>query len=659
MSWQESTGENRPAVPPFPSRRELHSRIPRNHDSDLLEHKASESVSQSVQAGNTGVVPQNFGGGGQGIAPDALTGWGQTGGMESPPAVPSAVPPALVAAPVEQEAFENWNLPALDSQVAPIHLDPAANLTPSQLPKRRKLRQTGSQPVVQPATAPESASQLDFESRLGMVLNPAESGFTPEPQRGVPTDWQSKPQADFQAPEQIEGFEPGIRHTMLVKPELAETWSETEPLWHAFTEAEPKEETGVLPVRPAESFSFDSLITGEQSKAPSFGLAPTVDVETNTESDAKAVNKATKLTDAEDDTAGKPHRSLWKVLLVLLVVVALIAGAVWFAYTQLFTRNSGSDTILDYSGTGSGTVEITIEEGHLGSDIAITLYEADVIASTEAFVQACNANTLCQTVQPGSYQLAYHMSAAAALDALLDPENRLSDNAIAVNTGQTLSQIQESFVAQGFTDAEFEAAIADPDALGLPSVAGKNLEGWLASGTYQVGADDTVVTLLQEMIEAQIQILQDTGASESEWQTILIKASIVEREVAYDEYMPQVARVIENRLSDLGAETAGYLQMDSTVLYGVGKTGGVPTQADLDDDNPYNTYLYQGLPPTPIAVPSQTTIEAVVNPAEGDWLYFVTVNLETGETLFATTLAEQQQNTQLFTQYCEENSDMC
>lgn len=133
----------------------------------------------------------------------------------------------------------------------------------------------------------------------------------------------------------------------------------------------------------------------------------------------------------------------------------------------------------------------------------------------------------------------------------------------------------------------------------------------------------------------------------------------MEREVAFEEYMPQVARVIENRLTELTAETYGYLQMDSTVLYGVGKTGGVPTQADLEDDNPYNTYLYQGLPPTPIAVPSQAAIKAVVNPASGNWLYFVTVNLETGETLFAETLAEHNENVAIFSEYCTENPGIC
>ena len=113
-------------------------------------------------------------------------------------------------------------------------------------------------------------------------------------------------------------------------------------------------------------------------------------------------------------------------------------------------------------------------------------------------------------------------------------------------------------------------------------------------------------------------------------------------------------RVIENRLVDTD-NVVGRLQMDSTVLYGVGKTGGVPTREDLDNDNPYNTYIHAGLPPSPIGVVGDRAIEAVMHPAEGDWLYFVTVNLDTGETLFAATLEEHNANKALFDQWLAEN----
>ena len=147
---------------------------------------------------------------------------------------------------------------------------------------------------------------------------------------------------------------------------------------------------------------------------------------------------------------------------------------------------------------------------------------------------------------------------------------------------------------------------------------------------------------------------------EDQRQELLIKASILEREVNIEQYYPMVARVIENRLTQPQAETVGYLNMDSTVLYGVGKVGGVPTANEVaDESNPYNTYKHKGLPPGPISSPSDLALESMLNPADGDWLYFVTVNLDTGETKFAATLEEQEKNRALFDQWCTDNPGKC
>lgn len=101
------------------------------------------------------------------------------------------------------------------------------------------------------------------------------------------------------------------------------------------------------------------------------------------------------------------------------------------------------------------------------------------------------------------------------------------------------------------------------------------------------------MTLVAQMVATTISTLDSAGVAEDQREIVLNKASILEREVNLDEYLPKVARVIENRLADTENETRGLLQMDSTVLYGVGKTGGVPTASDLLDENPYNTYLHK------------------------------------------------------------------
>ena len=100
--------------------------------------------------------------------------------------------------------------------------------------------------------------------------------------------------------------------------------------------------------------------------------------------------------------------------------------------------------------------------------------------------------------------------------------------------------------------------------------------------------------------------------------------------------------------------------MDSTVLYGLGRSGGIPAPEEATDpNNQYNTYVHPGLPPGPIGSPSEDAIKAVLNPPAGSWLYFVTVNLDTGETLFSSTSEEQAANTKKLNDYCAKNKDTC
>ncbi len=345
---------------------------------------------------------------------------------------------------------------------------------------------------------------------------------------------------------------------------------------------------------------------------------------------------------------------------IILLVLVLLGGAGWFALKQLdLTGQQSSAYTDDYPGPGTGQVEVTIDIGATGTSIGETLVEAGVVKSTEAFNRAFAANKAAPSIRPGTYRLKKEMSASDAIAALLDEKNR-SENTVTVTPGQTTWQIVERITSvTSFTADEVNAALKDTTAIGLPEEAGGNVEGWLAPGSYEVSSSDTPTTLLSQMIKRTIGELDALGVPKDQRELILNKASILEREVNIDEYLPKVARVIENRLNNPDAETMGYLQMDSSVLYGVGKTGGVPSADDMADDNPYNTYLYKGLPPTPIAQPSEAAIKAVLKPADGPWLYYVTVNLETGETLFAQTLAEQEANTARFREYCTANPGKC
>ncbi|MFD1719178.1 endolytic transglycosylase MltG [Georgenia deserti] len=350
-----------------------------------------------------------------------------------------------------------------------------------------------------------------------------------------------------------------------------------------------------------------------------------------------------------------------RTFIVLTVTVAVVVGLGLWAYPRVRDMVTAGPTVeTDYPGPGHGQVEVTIPDGATGREIATLLSEEDVVATPGAFVDAFDDNANASLIQPGTYTLRQEMAAADAVAALLDPANR-AEVTITVPEGFTTWQVYERIAAvAGVSLEEVEAAAEDTEAIGLPEAADGDPEGWYAPATYSFEPDDDVTTMLSAMIDQTVERLDEREVPEDERDRVLTIASIVEREVNLPEYHAQVARVILNRLDDRGGETNRRLQMDSTVLYGNGEVGGIPTQRQLrDEENPYNTYENPGLPPTPIGSPGTAVIDAVLDPAEGDWLYFVTVNLDTGETLFASTRAEQQENVERLREWCEQNPDSC
>ncbi len=350
-----------------------------------------------------------------------------------------------------------------------------------------------------------------------------------------------------------------------------------------------------------------------------------------------------------------------RTFIVLTVTVAVVVGLGLWAYPRVRDMVTAGPTVeTDYPGPGHGQVEVTITDGATGREIATLLSEEDVVATPSAFVDAFDDNANASLIQPGTYTLRQEMAAADAVAALLDPANR-AEITITVPEGFTTWQVYERIAAvAGVSLEEVEAAAEDTEAIGLPEAADGDPEGWYAPATYSFEPDDDVTTMLSAMIDQTVERLDEREVPEDERDRVLTIASIVEREVNLPEYHAQVARVILNRLDDRGGETNRRLQMDSTVLYGTGEVGGIPTQRQLrDEENPYNTYENPGLPPTPIGSPGTAVIDAVLDPAEGDWLYFVTVNLDTGETLFASTRAEQQENVERLREWCEQNPDSC
>lgn len=333
--------------------------------------------------------------------------------------------------------------------------------------------------------------------------------------------------------------------------------------------------------------------------------------------------------------------------IVALVILGGLGIAAALGVPRVMDRFSGPE---DYPGPGTGEVIVRVESGQNGYDVAAMLVEEDVVASAEAFTDILVADPSIQ-LQPGAYRLMQQMSAQGAVDALIDPANK-AELLVTVPEGYTLPQVYERLERDlGIPQAEFLQAAGDLTQFDLPENA-VSLEGWLFPATYTFDEGISAVDVLAAMIDRQRHALEEAGVAEADQERVLIFASIVQREARLPDDFGRVARVFQNRL-DIGMP----LQSDATVAYGTGNLHVVTTTADerADASNPYNTYANPGLPVGPIGAPGDTAIQATLAPTEGDWLYFVTVNPETGETVFSETLAEHEVGVAQFQQFLRDN----
>ena len=185
-------------------------------------------------------------------------------------------------------------------------------------------------------------------------------------------------------------------------------------------------------------------------------------------------------------------------------------------------------------------------------------------------------------------------------------------------------------------------------------------EGFLFPDTYELTEQSTATSTLRQMVTQYKSVTKDIGLEamakklkRSPYE-VLIVASIIEREVNQDQYRAKVARVLYNRL-DKGEK----LRLDSTVIYAGNLTTNTTTPADRANKSPYNTYVHKGLPPGPISAPGRAALQAAANPEKGKWLYFTTVNFDTGETKFADNEADFNKIRTEFQQWCLAHPGRC
>lgn len=346
---------------------------------------------------------------------------------------------------------------------------------------------------------------------------------------------------------------------------------------------------------------------------------------------------------------------------VVVASVIVILGALIYIGVRIGTSSA------DYEGAGNGTTQLVeVPEGSSMSELGPTLVEKNVVKTQEAFDSAASMNHSASQIQPGFYRLQEEMSAANAVEALLDENNRV--DMLEVQGGATLEDVKVvggdvrfgiySLISQVSCDdgncldkqeLEKAAAETDPEELGAPDWAvdainkrgndPKRIEGLIAPGQYVLDPNMSAKDILKDLITRSAKRYEDTdienrakaiGLSPYE---LLTSASLVEREAPAGEF-DKVARVILNRLDE-----PMRLEFDSTVNYGLEDVELATTDEARGEQTPWNTYAKEGLPDTPISSPSDEAIRAMEEPADGNWKFFVTVDKD-GTTVFSDTYDE-------------------
>jgi len=348
---------------------------------------------------------------------------------------------------------------------------------------------------------------------------------------------------------------------------------------------------------------------------------------------------------------GSEPRPRGKSALALLIAVVIFIGISvggYFAFRDSVQNAIDSVSarffVPDYEGSGGPATVIVIEAGDSGEDVARKLLAADVVKSFDAIYRPMLQSDL--VIFPGHYEFPTQISGARALELLLAGENRIT-LATTIPEGWQISQIVPQLANDlGLSESDLFTAIDAANELH----PGPTLEGYLFPASYTFDPDVTAEEVISTMITRVAEEFQKHGLKLDDAHEILTLASVVQREGRDDADFYKIARVFLNRM-----EMGMPLQSDVTVLYYYEGSIDSFQQGIADTSNPFNTFEIVGLPPGAISSPGAAAIDATINPAPGDWLYFVAINLNTGELVFSNTLAEHERAADIYRQWLRDN----
>ena len=313
-----------------------------------------------------------------------------------------------------------------------------------------------------------------------------------------------------------------------------------------------------------------------------------------------------------------------KKFFVFLLILLLILGGVGFWGYQKLTE------FVDTPVNVTQDQLLTIERGTTGSKLAALLEQEKILEHADLLPWLLKLQPQLNKVKAGTYSL----TGVKTLQDLLDMINSGKEAQFSVKfiEGKTFKEWRKNLenaphlkqTLQGKTDKEI-MALLDIPAVAKAVYEWNNMDGWLYPDTYNYTPNSTDLELLKRSTSRLQKALdkawneRDENLPLADTYQMLILASIVEKETGVAAERPQVASVFINRL-----KANMKLQTDPTVIYGMGEgyTGNI-RKKDLETITPYNTYMIEGLPPTPIAMVSESALQAVAHPAKTDFYYFV------------------------------------
>lgn len=312
-----------------------------------------------------------------------------------------------------------------------------------------------------------------------------------------------------------------------------------------------------------------------------------------------------------------------KVFVVFAVLGGLLLAVAAGGY--LYMRSIG---VYGESNPGK-KIAFEIPQGSSASAVGELLESEGIISSAMGFRIAAYLDGGFEKIQAGEYELRTGLTARDALAALIETGPKGEETfSLTFQEGLWLIEMAEKISSETDLSGDKFLSLLESGKVTSPLLQeGGTMEGLLFPSTYSFFVKANERDIAQKMVDEMSTRAEALGLANNDFgltpYEVIIVASMIEAETRKDDERPMVARVIYNRL-----EQGIPLGIDATYLYALKERNRSLTVSDLAIESPYNLRTNAGLPPTPIGAPGQASLEAAMNPAEGEWLFYVLADCE-------------------------------